>query len=66
VRVERKNLRDILVDQLAQLVVEVGLLLLELIEALLTLFELVAHLDFNSARLVDFSRLLIEFLLDDM
>jgi hypothetical protein len=57
-------LRHVVIRQLAQLIMEVGLLLLELVEALLTFFKLVSHFDFNCARLIDLGCLLVKFFLD--
>jgi hypothetical protein len=45
---------------------EVGLFLLELAEAFLTLFELVAHFNLNRARLIYLGRLLVQFFLNDL
>lgn len=62
----RKYLREILVCELAQLIMEMGLLLLEIIETFLALLKLVAHFDLDGTRLVDLGHLLVEFLLDDL
>jgi hypothetical protein len=59
-------LRDVLICQFAQFIVEVCLLLLEFVEGLLSFLELVPHFNLDRARLVDLGCLLIELLLDDL
>jgi hypothetical protein len=59
-------LRDVLICQLAEFVMEVCLLLLKLVQSLLAFLELISHFDLHSARLVNLGRLLIKFFLDDL
>jgi hypothetical protein len=61
-----RYLRHVLIGELAQLILEVSLLLLELIEVLLAFFELVPHFDLDSTRLVDLSSLLVQLFLDHL
>jgi hypothetical protein len=60
------HLRDVLICEFAQFIVEVCLLLLKLVQGLLSFLELVPHFDLDRARLIDLGRLLIELLLHDL
>jgi hypothetical protein len=59
-------LRDVLICQLAEFIMEVCLLLLELVQGLLAFLELISHFDLDRARLVNLGRLLIKFFLNDL
>jgi hypothetical protein len=60
------HLRHVLIGELAELVLEVGLLLLEILKALLSFFKLVAHLDLGGTSFVELGSLLVKLLLNSL